>query len=114
MGLDQYAISREMVTDPDWVWRKHPNLQGWMQRLWESRGNEGIFNTVQLGLGKEDIELLEHDIKNNTLAGEDGDTEGFFFGDNADEAYKEQDLEFCMWAREELENGKEVIYDSWW
>ena len=114
MGLDQYAISREMVTEPDFTWRKHPNLQGWMERLWESRGNEGTFNMVQLGLDKNEIEQLRKDIEAGTLAGDDGDTEGFFFGSNADKDYKERDLEFCDWALKELDNGKEVIYDSWW
>ena len=114
MGLDQYALSREIPTDPDFQWRKHPNLHGWMERLWESRGNEGSFNTIQLCLSKEEIEQLRNDVEAGTLAGEDGDTEGFFFGGNSDEHYKEQDLEFCDWALNEIEDGKEVIYDSWW
>lgn len=113
MGLDQYACSRE-IEQPEFTWRKHPNLHGWMERLWESRGNEGVFNTVQLGLDKDNIIQLRKDVEENTLAGEDGDTEGFFFGDNSDEHYKEQDLEFCDWALIEIEDGKEVFYDSWW
>ena len=113
MGLDQYATSR-YVAQPEFTWRKHPNLHGWMERLWESRGNEGSFNTIQLCLSKEEIEQLRNDVEAGTLAGEDGDTEGFFFGGNSDEHYKEQDLEFCDWALNEIEDGKEVIYDSWW
>jgi len=113
MGLDQYAMSR-YVEEPSFTWRKHPNLQGWMERLWNSRGNEGTFNTVQLCLGKEDIEMLQKDVTNSTLSDEGEDTEGFFFGGNADEYYKEQDLAFCDWALKEIEDGKEVIYDSWW
>jgi len=114
MGLDQYAMSRERITEPDFTWRKHPNLQGWMERLWFSRGNEGTFNTVELCLNEQDIKWLRLDIEAGNLAGGDGDTEGFFFGDNADEEYKEQDLAFCDWALKELHDGKEVIYDSWW
>ncbi len=38
--------------------RKHPNLQGWMERLWVSRGNEhkgwSNFNGVELELTWED------------------------------------------------------------
>ena len=113
MGLDQYAMSR-YIEEPSFTWRKHPNLQGWMERLWASRGNEGTFNTVQLNLGKQEIEWLRRDIEAGDLAGEDGDTEGYFFGDNADEYYKEQDLAFCDWALKEIKDGKEVIYDSWW
>ena len=34
------------VTQPREIayWRKHPNLHGWMHRLWESKGNSGTFN----------------------------------------------------------------------
>ena len=113
MGLSQYACSRELH-EPDFSWRKHPNLHGWMERLWNRRGNEGTFNTVQLCLGKDDIEMLEKDITNGNLSDEGEDTEGFFFGDNSDEYYKQQDLEFCKWALDEIEDGKEVYYDSWW
>ena len=114
MGLDQYTFSREVITEPDFVWRKHPNLHGWMERLWNSRGNEGTFNTVELRLGKEEIGWLRRDVEAGDLAGEEGDTEGFFFGSNSDEYYKEQDLKFCDWAEDELNNGREVIYDSSW
>jgi len=113
MGLDQYAFSR-YVEEPQFIWRKHPNLHGWMERLWNSRGNEGTFNTVQLCLGEADIKMLKEDTKNGTLSYEGEDTEGFFFGGNSDEYYKEKDLEFCEWALKEIAEGKEVIYDSWW
>jgi len=113
MGLDQYALSREPDT-PEFQWRKHPNLQGWMARLWESRGGTAEFNCVELRLYKEDINKLKNDILSNNLSGNHGDTEGFFFGSNADEYYKEKDLAFCDWALEELAKGNEVIYDSWW
>ncbi len=112
MGLDQYALSRK-PEQPKFQWRKHPNLQGWMARLWESRGNEGTFNTIELRLGKEDIEELRKDIICGDLNGGE-DTTGFFFGSNADEYYRDQDLAFCDWALKEIEDGNEVIYDSWW
>ena len=41
-------------------------------------------------------------------------TEGFFFGDNADEEYKQQDIEFIVAAREAISKGYDVYYDSWW
>tara|TARA_R100000152_G_C6765149_1_gene189914 strand:- start:103 stop:444 length:342 start_codon:yes stop_codon:yes gene_type:complete len=113
MGLDQYAISRTYVS-PDFHWRKHPNLQGWMERLWESRGGEGCFNCVELRLYKEDIEQLAVDIMSGNLNGGGEDTQGFFFGSNSDEYYKDQDLEFCKWALEEIAQGNEVFYDSSW
>lgn len=112
MGLDQYALSRA-PEQPKFQWRKHPNLHGWMERLWERRGNEGCFNMVELRLDKEDIQELMTDIMTGDLNGGE-DTEGFFFGSNADEYYREQDLAFCDWALKEIEDGNEVIYDSWW
>ena len=115
MGLDQMAFSREHRGDADYYWRKHPNLQGWMENLWEKKTSTGFgdgpaFNCVELELNKEDIEALRDAIKDEDLP----NTEGFFFGDDADIEYREQDLEFCEWALKELEDGKQVLYDSWW
>jgi hypothetical protein len=91
-------------------WRKHPNLHGWMQRLWESKGNSGDFNGDELELTWEDIELLEQDINNKQLPL----TGGFFFGDPADDYYREQDLAFIKNARAELFLGLRVFYNSSW
>ena len=41
-------------------------------------------------------------------------TSGFFFGDNADQYYYEQDLEFIKNARAELFLGLRVFYNSSW
>ena len=52
MGLDMYAyIARKKSEDFNSAreiayWRKHPNLQGWMENLWES--------TVLMHLGNVD------------------------------------------------------------
>jgi len=120
MGLDQYAyIASKADTDYDDTsrqelayWRKHPNLQGWMEKLWESKGNQGDFNGVELELTWEDIDRLEKDIKAGTVA--QLATTGFFFGDPSDEYYKEQDLEFCLDAKTELFLGLKVFYNSSW
>jgi hypothetical protein len=113
MGLDQYAYSREAVGTADYQWRKHPNLQGWMERLWRQkfdlRPDEGDF-CCELELFKSDIIKLMADIQAGNLPA----TEGFFFGDDADEYYRKQDMEFCDWALNEIENGREVYYDSSW
>jgi len=85
-----------------------------MERIYRDRGGQETFNCVELRLTPEDIQQLRKDVENGTLNGNEGDTEGFFFGSNSDEHYKEQDLVFCDWAEGELDNGREVIYDSWW
>ena len=95
-------------------WRKHPNLHGWMEQLWNSRngGNCDIanFNGIELEITWEDLEVLELDIMSGTLP----NTTGFFFGNDADEHYKEQDLKFVRDAKAELFCGLKVFYNSSW
>ena len=130
MGLDQTAHIYENSTDvldqekqgeELACWRKHPFLHGWMEQLWEDQGRPnfdpetmggtfGDFNCVPLELTIEDIDRLEKDINANSLP----ETEGFFFGGDADKYYEQQDLEFCNWALKELDKGREVYYDSSW
>ncbi len=137
MGLDQYAYaaakagaqdqwwegatldpeSREyvnpQVTRPVELayWRKHPNLQGWMERLAQQKGLEyESFNGIELELDRDDIDRLEQDV----LAGRLPATQGFFFGDPSDEYYRDQDLEFVRLSRAELFMGLRVFYNSSW
>jgi hypothetical protein len=94
-------------------WRKHPNLHGWMEQLWRSKdpnAGEDSFNGVELELTWEDLMLLEQDI----LSGRLPDTTGFFFGEPADDYYREQDLEFVKKAKAELFVGLRVFYNSSW
>jgi hypothetical protein len=69
-----------------------------------------MFNGVELELTWEDIDQLEHDIQNNLLPS----TSGFFFGDDSDNYYKQQDLDFVKQARAELFSGLKVFYNSSW
>ena len=137
MGLDQYAyaaaragaqnefyedaeLDRESGTfvNPKVVkpmelayWRKHPGLQGWMEKLAENKGLKyDSFNGVELELTWEDIDSLEQAVKENSLP----ETSGFFFGDPSDDYYKQQDLEFVKRARVELFSGLKVFYNSSW
>ena len=112
MGLDQYAsIRKDGQEDLEIAyWRKHPNLQGWMEALWREKGNAGEFNCVEVELTFEDLEQLEASIEGEELP----ETEGFFFGNNSDEFYREQDLAFIADASEAIEQGYKVIYNSWW
>ncbi len=128
MGLDQYAYAAAKA-DADWekgehreiaYWRKHPNLQGWMEQLWNSKGrpslqqystNEDVmFNGVELELTWDDLEALENDI----VAGNLPSTSGFFFGSNSDEYYRQEDLAFVKQAKAELFSGLKVFYNSSW
>ena len=106
------AMVNPSVTEPREIayWRKHPNLHGWMHRLWESRGNSGDFNGDELELTWDDLEQLEQDIRNKNLPG----TTGFFFGNDADDEYREQDLKFVREAKAEAFLGLRVFYNSSW
>ena len=143
MGLDQYAYAamRAGQRDDWWetaemdadtkeyvnpnltrprelmYWRKHPNLQGWMKALWESRGRPGAeddpdahFNGIEVELEWRDIEQLEAAVQARRLPA----TTGFFFGENSDDYYIERDLEFCREARAALFLGERVFYNSSW
>jgi len=91
-------------------WRKHPNLHGWMKRLWESQGNTGSFNGDELELTWQDLDALEQAVRHQQLPG----TSGFFFGNNADQEYYQDDLAFVKNARAELFLGLRVFYNSSW
>ena len=123
MGLDQYGIARkgQPQTDEEGYtfyedeielayWRKHPNRQGWMESLWNVKGNDGEFNCQDLELTLDDLDNLEKSLDNEALP----QTTGFFFGDDADEHYAEQDREFIVQARAAIKQGYTVIYSSWW
>ena len=106
------AIVNPSVTEPREIayWRKHPNLHGWMHRLWESKGNSGDFNGDELELTWDDLEQLEQDIRDKNLP----DTSGFFFGNDADDHYREHDLKFVREAKAEAFLGLRVFYNSSW
>lgn len=119
MGLDQYAyIASKAQSDYEThqqiaYWRKHPNLQGWMEKLAQEKGLEyDTFNGVELELTWEDIDKLEKDIKAGNVS--ELGTTGFFFGNPSDEYYREQDLEFCVNAKAELFLKRKVFYNSSW
>jgi len=123
MGLDQfaYAVDKDNNKTEICYWRKHPNLQGWMENLWESKGRpnanedkvisgQSDFNCVPVELTKEDLDSLEQALESNNLP----ETTGFFFGSDSDDSYRQQDVEFIQAARNALDNGQTVVYDSWW
>lgn len=94
-------------------WRKHPNLQGWMERLFFEKGGQcDTFNGVELELTWDDVDRLEQDILAGTVA--QLGTTGFFFGDASDYYYREHDLQFCRDAKAELFLGRRVFYNSSW
>jgi hypothetical protein len=117
MGLDQYLFVQETEgSDPEekFYWRKHPNLQGFMEREWRKLPeSQGDFNCAPLVITPEILERLEVCIHPSRATDALPNTSGFFFG-KSDGYYDDQDrqmLEFCKGA---LAKGHKITYDSWW
>ena len=69
-----------------------------------------MFNQQCVRLTLSDLEQLETAV----IRGELPESSGFFWGDNSSEEYKEHDLQFIKDAREAINNGMDIYYDSWW
>jgi hypothetical protein len=124
MGLDMYAFTvdakdvGDAVTDVAlgdnavelFYWRKFNALHGWMEQLYRSKkGLRVDFNCTTVRLTSEDLDRLEREANNLQPVA------GFFFGEQ--EIYPEQlesIADFIAKAREALDYGKAVYYDSWW
>lgn len=112
MGLDQFATAYDSQDNSIELacWRKHPNLQGWMENLYIQKGGKENFNCVPVRITEKDLDDLQEAINNSGLP----ETQGFFFGNDSDEYYKEQDNKFIQDARKALDKGMTVEYSSWW
>lgn len=123
MGLDMfaYSVKTESGSDvndleyPDGerteiaYWRKFNAFHGWMQELYTSKGGTDTFNCVPVRLTLEDLDRLENELPDLKPV------VGFFFG--GQEIYPE-DIDslrlFIADAREIIESGNTVYYNSWW
>lgn len=121
MGLDQYvnklpralevAVDFEIPDDaePLFYWRKHPNLHGWFEALYRSKGGKDEFNVVPVQITVADLDRLEADVLGDQLPA----TTGFFFGTSQPED-KLEDIEFITKARTALAEGNALFYYAWW
>lgn len=108
MGLDQWAFARKGEEEIELMcWRKHANLQGWMENLYKERGGKECFNCVDLKLTPDDLVRLDKEHRNLEKAS------GFFWGETSEEAI-EDTQEFINDAFVKLTEGYEIIYSSWW
>ena len=124
MGLDMYAHkTKEQLTEVDFAcdnseeffyWRKHPDLHGWMEKLYYKKGGTAEdFNCVNVRLNKEDLLDLKNAINGESESLET--TTGFFFGSSSgDNEEKENDLKFINEAISYIEEGNNIYYTSWW
>lgn len=122
MGLDMFAYKTfEEIDSVDFqypqdreeffYWRKHPNLHGWFENLYKSKGGKDEKFTGPVKITKSDLVELEHDIRYKFLP----ETSGFFFGksDHSEEEELE-DLKFVFAAAELLKRGHSIFYSSSW
>jgi hypothetical protein len=112
MGLDQYMyVAAKAGSDSEHreigYRRKHPNLHGWMERLWMEKDPgahlQTSFNGVEVELtwaGSGKVGTGHHFWWNLPA------TTGFFFGEGSDEFYKQGTTwsssktprQKCLWA----------------
>jgi|SRR5262252_1568546 len=123
MGLDMWMRTTRIVPDAEvdfdlprgstqelHYWRKHPNLHGWMERLYRAKGGKADdFNSVYLRLTGRDLDELEKAVEGDALP----ETAGFFFGES-DGTEAAGDLACIGKAREAIADGLTVLYTSWW
>jgi hypothetical protein len=80
--------------------------------LWQKKNPEDTssFNGIELELTALDLDELEQVLLDGRLP----HTQGFFFGNPADNHYLDNDLAFVQSARAELFMGLRVFYNSSW
>lgn len=127
MGLDMYANKVKFQPDSEidfsipedsestdqqiFYWRKHSNLHGWMENLYNHKGGTDEFNCVKLQLTLEDLNSLERDLNSARLP----QTSGFFFGRSQGSLEEiNNDLSFVKEAKTAISEGYIVYYNSWW
>ena len=130
MGLDMYAYKTKFKPSKEvdfrdelqeaeaqledlHYWRKHPNLHGWMEDLYNEKGGEDEFNCRPVQLTKEDLQRLASALLETEP--DLPETDGFFFGQSeGSEEEVRDDLEFVKKANQAIDEGYTVYYDSWW
>ncbi|ETD02060.1 hypothetical protein [Rhodobacter capsulatus] len=116
MGLDMRAIAvarnrPNVVTETLAVWRKHPDLHGWVEDRARRYGVIGNINRAFAPLGLQDLDAMERDIRAKRLP----KTEGLFFGSSSKgRAQRNEDLAFVERARAAIARGDMVLYWAWW
>lgn len=125
MGLDMFGMKTKhkpqtevdfQIPEDDhsiefYYWRKHPNLHGWMENLYNIKGGQQLFNCVNVQLTLDDLNALERDLNSARLPS----ISGFFFGQSRGSIEEiNYDEAFINEAREAIEQGYTVYYSSWW
>ena len=99
-------------------WRKHADLQGYMEELYEARGGDREFNLVPLYLSREDCQnVIAHARQELAKHAQGKDTEhttGFFFGATDPSDWTQTIDKFEEVLKTTDFDNEVVYYDSWW
>lgn len=128
MGLDQYAYSiskpeMDLLKTREYLdgelaiesqeelayWRKHADLNGYMEKMYHRQGHMDDFNGQPLELDEADLLELKRVVEDDALE----KATGFFWG-SSDERDKEPTLEFIDKALQAVRDGKVVYYCCSW
>jgi len=117
---DLYKAAKELAFNHEELhyWRKHNRLHGYMNKLFNKLKGDNLpnleFNDVPVLLGMEALIDLEKAVKSKALP----KTTGFFFGEDSytrsSYDHVEEDLKAVEKAKEALQDGHLVYYNSWW
>jgi hypothetical protein len=99
-------------------WRKHADLQGYMENVYMSRGGDREFNLVPLYLDNGDCENVikyAREVLTAHAKGQDVEhTEGFFFGATDPSDWTETIDKFEEVIKNTDFDNEVIYYDSWW
>ena len=120
--LDEFGERPYVIGDELFYWREHPDLHGWMGRLYKEKvGNDSDRTNDNddesdpanfvgpVELTADDVERLSDAVENNKLP----HTTGFFFGESMKDCIK-ADRVFIRKARQALEDGYRLFYKAFW
>jgi hypothetical protein len=93
-------------------WRKHADLNKWMEDLYVRKGGMDVFNLIPLKIERDDLMALRMHLQvNGNAYAERG--QGFFWGESRHEDIL-NDHTFIDKALKMLDEGYEVYYSCWW
>lgn len=122
MGLDAYAfavnyqptesVDFNFPDEIDWKtalffqWRKNWCIQDIMAQIYFDKGGQDeSFNCAKVVLDEDDLAYLEQEIRCADYVQEYPEES---------ELERERDLNFVKLAREKIQQGFTIVYDSWW
>ena len=97
-------------------WTNHPDLNGWMEQLYEEKGGDAKhLDCVMVQLTSDDLDQLEHAIRTNTLPQCQAISNTFLRMSRitSDGSETQQDLAFIAKARQAIRDGFTVCYEVW-